>query len=172
VASVTGDCGLQHQETALGDVEMKHMYRFVLAGTVFLGLAACATVPSTDELQRLSGEELRSALTGNTYYGTAPKYKYADYYLEDGTSYTRVWGSWGSQRAKGSNTISDDGEWCTTYSGDHDWTTPDHEYCSVVYTDDEGNYYGEVTKNTYNRSREGNVGKVEIKPGDTYNLAE
>lgn len=151
---------------------MKTIQRLMLIGVIQLGLVACAAVPSTDELHRLSGEELRSVLVGNTYYGSTSNYKYADYYSTGDTNLARVWGSWGSQHATGESRISDDGEWCTTYSGNHDWTAPNHEYCSVVYVDEEGNYFGEITKNTYNTAREGDVDKVEIKRGDPYGLSE
>lgn len=151
---------------------MRNVPQLIVLGVMQLGLVACATVPSTDELQQLDGEALQSVLVGNTFTHSAEYGRFAEYVESSDTGYGKAWGNWGSQSAAASYTFKDDGEWCTTYSGPHDWSQPGNEYCGVVYTDEDGNYYDEVTKHTDNPNKVGNMKKVEIKAGDAYGLGE
>ncbi len=144
----------------------------MLLGVLQIGLVACATVPSTDELRQLDGEALQAALVGNTFTFRADYGRWAEYIESSDAGYGRASGNWGSQSATASYTFENDGEWCSTYSGPHDWTQPGNEYCSIVYTDDDGNYYREVTKDTDNPNKVGNTKKVEVKAGDAYGLGE
>lgn len=136
------------------------------------GLIGCATVPEKSELQRLDRAGVISELEGNTITGRADYGRWADYHETGSTGYAKAWGDWGSQSATSSYQVSDDGQICWTYSGAHEWTTPDHEFCAIVYSDAEGNYYSETTRNTFKPSREGDIKKVELKPGDAYGLSE
>lgn len=149
---------------------MRNMHRLVLIGVVLLGSVAHATVPSIDELRRLDGEELRSVLVGNTYTFSADFGRWVDYVISSDASIGRAWGDWGSQSVTGKVRIKDDGEWCKTYSGDYHWSQPGNEYCAVVYTDNEGNYYSKRTKDTHKPERVGRVYKVEIRSGNVFDL--
>lgn len=151
---------------------MRNVPQLMLLGVMQLGLVACATVPSTDELQQLDGEELQSALVGNTFTFRADYGRWAEYVASSDAGYGKASGNWGSQSATASYTFKDDGEWCSTYSAPHDWAQPGNEYCVLVYMDEEGNYYREKTKDTDEPGSVGNVTKVEIKAGDAYALGE
>lgn len=151
---------------------MRNIPQLMLLGVVQLGLVACATVPSTDELQQLDGEALQSALVGNTSTYRADYGRWAEYIESGDAGYGKASGNWGSQSATASYTFKDDGEWCATYSGSHDWSQPGNEYCAIVYTDEDGNYYSKVTKNTDDPNKVGNTRKIEIKAGDAYGLGE
>lgn len=143
----------------------------VLIGAAVLSLSACATVPDKSELERVSAADLKSAVVGNTVTAKKDYGRAADYVESGSNGYARAWGNWGSQSATASYEFNDGGEWCATYSGDHEWSTPEHQYCSVYYMDAEGNYYSETTVDTYKPEREGDMEKVEVKSGDAYGLA-
>lgn len=151
---------------------MRNVHQFIFLGMIPLALAACATVPSTDELQRLDGEALRSTLVGNTSTYRADYGRWSEYVAASDSGYGKASGNWGSQSAEASYTISDDGEWCATYSGNHDWAQPGNEYCVFIYTDEDGIYYQEVTKHTDDPGKVGTTKKIEIKSGDAYGLSE
>ncbi len=136
-----------------------------------LGLTGCATIPDKSELTQLDPSAIESEVVGNTLTYSADYGRWAEYYETATTGYGQASGSWGSESATSTNTITQDGEWCAVYSGEPDWADPDKEYCSVVYTDKEGNLYVESTKNPDDPGRVGKIRKVEIKPGDAYGLA-
>lgn len=143
-----------------------------ILGVAILVLSGCASVPDKAEMQRLDGASFKSDFVGNTLTNRTDYGRWADY-LETSTSgYGKASGSWGSESATASFEIADDGEGCWVYTGPHEWSTPEHEYCAVFYTDAEGNYYSEKTKDTYKPNTVGNIKKVEIKSGDAYGLSE
>lgn len=143
------------------------IYAFAL-----LALAGCTTTPEKSKLTQLERSALKSELVGNTMTYLADYGRWAEYYETAKTGYGRASGSWGSESAISTNTISQDGEQCAVYSGEPDWAAPDMEYCSIMYTDKEGNLYLETTKNPDDPGRVGKIRKVEIKPGDEYGLAD
>lgn len=144
----------------------------VFLGLTQLGLVGCATVPDKSELQRLNGQELRNVLVGNTFTRRTDYGRWATYYRDGSSGVGRAWGTWGSETAAASYSISGDGELCETYSGDYEWSKPEHEYCMVAYTDSKGQYYMENTKDTWEPARVGDMHSFEIKSGDEYSLDE
>lgn len=143
-----------------------------LLAAVGVALAACATVPDKSQLTRLDRGEIQSGIVGNTYTRLTDYGRWAEYLASVDRGYGRASGSWGSESAVARYDIASDGEWCIEYSGDPEWASPEHEYCSVLYTGPEGNYYAESTKDTWEPASEGRISKVEIRPGDEFGLAE
>ena len=151
---------------------MRKLTGFLIAGLVSTGFIGCATVPDKSELQRLDRAAFSSKFVGNTYTRSTEYGRWAEFFETRKTGYGRAWGDWGSQHATSTYTIAADGEWCVQYSGDHEWSTAEHEYCSVAYTDKKGNVYVETTKDTWEPQTEGEIARVTIKNGDEYGLKE
>lgn len=139
---------------------------------VLLGLAGCTTIPDKSELTQLDRSAIESEVIGNTLTYKADYGRWAEYYESVSTGYGQTSGSGGSENVTATSTISQDGEWCSVYSGEAEWTGPDKEYCSILYTDEEGNLYVESTKNPGDPDQVGKLRKVEMKPGDEYGLAD
>ena len=148
---------------------MKKIILVPFLGCLSLAIFGCTTIPEKSELQRLDGETLRAALIGNTYTRKPSWGRYAEYFTSGGTSYAKAWGASWSQTATSEYEISPDGELCAVFHGDPEWAGG-KEYCSMMYTDTEGNYYSEVTQDAFKPQREGKMRSVEIKPGDEYGL--
>ena len=144
---------------------------FLLLTSLSLLLVGCSTVPEKSELTRLDRADLRATVAGNTYTRLTDYGRWAEYVESLDSGYGRASGSWGSDSARAEYSISADGEWCTVYSGEPDWAAPDHEYCSVLYTDSEGNYYSETITNTFEPANEGRIRQIELRSGDDFGLA-
>ncbi len=151
---------------------MRKTISTLIYAVVLLGLSGCTTIPDKSELTQLDKSAIESKVVGNTLTYLADYGRWAAYYETAETGYARASGSWGSDSVTSRYTISQDGEWCTVYSGEPDWAGPDKEYCSIVYRDKEGNLYIESTKNPEKPGRVGKIRKVEIKSGDEYGLAD
>ena len=151
---------------------MKHK-RNIIGITVAMMLTGCATGPDTETLTQLDKEGVLEMLSDNTLTLKASYGKWSEYY----DSYVvnsigQASGSWGSEIAQGTNEISDEGEICVTYEGDYEWSTPENQYCNLMYIDPEGTYFSKVTQNTTKPDRIGQIRKVTMKSGDHYNLSK
>lgn len=151
---------------------MRKTIVILIYAVVLLGLAGCTTIPDKSELTQIDRNAIESRVVGNTLTFRADYGRWAEYYETATSGYAQASGSWGSENVTLSSTIYQDGDWCAVYSGEPDWAGPDKEYCSVVYTDKEGNLYVEYTKNPDDPGRVGKIRKVEIKAGDAYGLAD
>lgn len=149
---------------------MKKILAFILLGVIPASLVGCASVPEKSALTQLSGDQIRSTLVGNTYTYREDWGRWANYYGPGGSGNAKAWGSWGAESATAKYTIEDDGEWCVKFNGEGDWANPDYLYCGILYTDADGNYYVESTKNPNEPSKVGKIRSVEIKTGDEYGL--
>ena len=147
----------------------------ILLGIIQLSLAGCASVPDKSELKPVSSTELRSTLMGNTFASKHSWGMYAELYGSGGASQAKVWGSGWSQLAEGKYSINSNGELCESYSNMKDaekWTGPNNIYCGMLYSDADGKYYYETTKNTHEPAKVGKMRKVDIISGDKYGLSE
>lgn len=144
----------------------------LIYAVVLTGLSGCTTIPEKSELTQIDRSAIESRVIGNTLTFRADYGRWAEYYETATTGHGQASGSWGSESVTARSTISQDGEWCAVYSGEPDWAGPDKEYCSVLYTDKEGNLYLESIKNPDDPGRVGKIRKVEIKPGDAYGLTD
>lgn len=151
---------------------MRKTTQTLIHAVALLGLAGCATIPDKSELTQLDQSAVEAELVGNTLTYRADYGRWAEYYETAETGYGRASGSWGSESAISTNTTAGDGESCAVYSGEPDWADPDKAYCSVMYTDKEGNLYLESTRNPDDPDRVGKIRKIEIKSGDEYGLAD
>ena len=141
-----------------------------LPAVALLGLTACSTV-DVAEMSQLDGNATRAALLGKTQTFTTEYGKWAEYIQPNELSGAgRAWGDWGSEKATAVHTISEDGELCTQYQGEHEWSTDQHQFCAVYYVDEEGAIYSKATKNTFKPQNVGKVDRVAIAEGDKYNL--
>lgn len=147
----------------------------ILLGIIQWGLTGCATAPDKSELKPVSSADLRSTLLGNTFSSKHSWGMFAELYGSGGTSQAKAWGSGWSQLAKGEYTINSNGELCESYSniqGAEKWAGSDNIYCGMMYTDTDGNYYYETTKNTHEPAKVGKMRKVDIISGDKYGLTK
>jgi len=142
----------------------------LVLGIAQLGLVGCATVPDKSELQRLSQTEVKSSLIGNTLTRRTEYGRWAEFVETQSSGHAKAWGSGWSQSATASYEFTDDGQLCSTYAGEHDWSTPENRGCMAYYTDAEGNYYAETLVDTWDPKEVGDIDKIEIKPGDDYGL--
>lgn len=139
------------------------------AGALFL--SACATGPDIAEMEALNGEQAEQLLAGNTLTFKADYGRWAEYFDSNSLAGRgKAWGTWGEELADSVTNISTEGEVCTQYSGEHEWSTPEHEFCFLVYTGSEGQVVLQGTQNTYKPERVGKIRKVEIEAGDSYGL--
>lgn len=142
----------------------------MLPGLIMLGLTACAST-NLEEMDQLDGNGAREALIGKTQTYSTEYGKWAEYIQSDQlTGVGRASGDWGAEKANATHTISDSGEVCTQYQGDHDWSDGQHQFCGVYYMDVEGAMYYKVTVDTYKPKRVGQTNRVSIAEGDKYNL--
>lgn len=137
-----------------------------------LAVAGCSTTPEKYEMTQLGTEGLHDLVIGNTTTYPTEYGRWADYHATEETSYARAWGDWGQQDAGSTHVTSPDGRMCHQYTGPHKWAGPEHEYCGVLYEDNDGNYYYKTLKNTSSPEKVGEIVEIEIKPGDPYGLAE
>lgn len=143
----------------------------LLSAAVSVLFVGCATVPDKSELTRMERDDVRSAVVGNTFTFLADYGRWAEYVESLESGYAKAWGGWGSQSVTAEYTIAADGEWCSVYAGEPDWAIPEYEYCSVMYTDAEGNFYMETLTNPDKPASEGQIRQVEIRSDDEYELA-
>ena len=144
---------------------------FFQFAAVSLLLVGCTTTPEKSDLAQMDRDDLRSTVVGNTFTYVADYGRWAEYMQSLESGHARAWGTWGSESVTAEYTVSSDGEWCVIYSGEYEWAGPEHKYCSVLYTDAEGNFYSETVTNSWKPAREGRIREVEIRSGDKYGLA-
>lgn len=143
-------------------------------GIAFAGalvLSACATSPDISEMQVLDKSLATDLLAGNTLTYKADYGRWAEYFDAnslDGRG--KAWGSWGEEVADSATNISSEGEVCTIYTGDYEWSNSEHNFCFFIYQDAEGEVVLQSTNNTWKPERVGTVRKVQIETGDTYSL--
>ena len=151
---------------------MKNTLKSALAGGAVLLVSACTSVPPIEEMQQLDGDSLRGMLVGNTISG---KYDWGTWYRTFGPDLSgnalAVGNGW-REKAGATSTLSDDGEVCSIFSGDPDWSKPEHRYCDTYHQDAEGNLYTRVTENTRRPERVGRVAPLKILSGDPKKLNE
>ena len=151
---------------------MKNKQNMLIVGVISLSLVACASVPPTEELIQLNGEELKTRLVGNTWTSKYHWGTWAEYHIDENTGLAKAWGNWGTEEATLTYNINDDGEGCWSYQGDPEWADPEYRACSVVLVDLKGNFYSKSTENKRKPERVGKLRKIKIKPGDAYGLAD
>jgi len=135
-----------------------------------IGLVGCSTV-NVEEMEQLDGDGVRNILVGKTLTYTTDYGKFAEY-TQPGqlTGVGRASGSWGAEKANSTHTVSEDGELCTHYEAEYEWSKPEYEYCTVFFTDTKGKYFAKHTKNDSKPERVGEIRAVTSAEGDTYNL--
>jgi len=139
---------------------------------IAIALSACTSI-SVDELNQFDADQARSTLAGHTLSQRTEYGRWAEYFSDSDLSGAgKAWGDWGEEKATSQSTITEDGEICSVYEAEYDWSTPDYQYCFVIYQDTEGNHLTKVTKNDRRPERLGNVRKAEFIAGDKYGLVE
>ena len=151
---------------------MRKLKSLVLVTTIPLVMVGCASTPKEEDLQQLSRAQLSELLPGHTLTRSTQYGRWASYFSDGETGISRAWGTWGEENATQKYTISQDGEMCSTFMGEADWSKPNHKYCSFFYTDQSGMYYTKTTENTWKSNRIGKIRKFEFIKGDKYKLAE
>lgn len=151
---------------------MKKIISFVIVTSVTLFMVGCASMPKEEDLQQLSRAQLAELLPGKTLTRKTDYGRWATYLKDSSSGNSRAWGSWGKEEASSTYTISQEGEVCSTFTGDYDWTKPGNKFCSHWYTDQSGMYYTKTTQDTWKPNRIGKLRKLEIIEGDKYELAK
>ena len=135
-------------------------------------MAGCASMPKEEDLQQLSSAQLSQLLPGKTFTRRTDYGRWASYYKDDANGISRAWGSWGEENVTQKYTINQDGEICSTFTGEKDWAKPGNKFCSLIYTDQSGMYYSKTTEDTHKPKRIGKFRKFELIEGDKYELAK
>lgn len=148
----------------------KKPFKPILAGVAALSITACTTMPSVDEMEQVSADEVRSLLVGNTAHGKADWGTWYQTYDDNLGGNTLLIGNGWRNTATATTTLSDSGELCSVYEGEEEWSKPEHRYCDVYYRDAEGTYYLRVTVNTRRPERVGKMGPIQILEGDPRGL--
>jgi|GEM_PF-5066215 len=133
-------------------------------------IAGCASGPNVEEMSQLNGDEVKQLRVGSTYQLTADWGNWTEVTNDDLTSVAQATGSFGTEIANGVSTVSAEGEWCTVYSGEYNWSKPDFEYCVVTFRNVEGNYFTKGTKNDRQPERVGVIRAITVTKGDNSNL--
>lgn len=149
---------------------MRTIISFILVISLPLVMVGCASMPKEEDLQQLSRAQLSELLPGKTVTRSADYGRFASYFKDGSTGVGKAWGTWGSEGGTYKYTINQDGEICSTWSGEHDWTK--HKFCSLYFTDQEGMYYTKSTEDTWKPKRIGKFRRYEIIEGDKYELVK
>lgn len=149
---------------------MTNLLKFLPAIATVSLLWGCAATPNIDEMKQLNADEIKQLRLGNTYAYKADWGTWREFTADDLTGAAQASGGFPTESATSVSTVSHDGEWCTVYAGEADWSQPQFEYCIVMVSDAEGNYLAKNTKNDRRPEQVGTVRKVKILPGDEYKL--
>ena len=151
---------------------MRKIISFVIVTSMTLFMVGCASIPKEEDLQQLSKAQLSALLPGKTFTRATDYGRWASYYKDGANGISKAWGSWGEENVTQKYTINQDGEVCSTFTGEYDWAKPGNKFCGLFYTDQSGVYYSKSTEDTWKPKRIGKFRKFELIEGDKYELSE
>ncbi len=113
---------------------------FMLGGCVQT-LEKFQTDMAAKGIQPLTVTELKTAFIEHTMLGKHAKYDWSRYIASDGTTKSRVWGTWGEESSIGKWWINEEGMLCINNDNDK------YKYgdrCSIVYPGKAKNEYTQI----------------------------
>ena len=149
---------------------MKNFKSIIIAGALSLGLIGCATTPSEESMTQLNQEQVTQLLVGNTWTNLTDWGRWAEYFGENNAGFGRAAGNFGEHDATSKYTVSEEGEVCSVYDGEYDWSDSETNYCSLVFVDANGKYYSKTTQ-AKKQERIGRIRNFEVRQGDHFGLS-
>ena len=139
------------------------LIQIVAVAAFLVGCASTAEKMAEKGVEPMTAEELRTTITGNSFYQRGDGWEWAGYFKPDGTATGRAWGSWGEVVANGTWDITDDGLQCEDW--ENEWGG-DGRGCSHWYQDGDLIVYDHVSGSKGQEP----TGTLKFSEGNAYNL--